>query len=377
MRKKLLLLCVAFLAIPFVWSQEDNVLLSFDKIAERAGFSYVGFSSQSSDNPIEFAIENWDNRNMYRFFDNAPILGDYAGIEITFDYESIDEIDPGLQLFISTAGFKPGTYPFFTTELSDYFEEGTTKVVVKFEDFPVLYEGDIDPATTPFNRFGIRWDSEETGHKDEETDTFVDFPTVQVKLKSSYLIKSDDSREAFNYVGGGMYNAAHSYRLYGPKANFSLAVDGFVMWDLLDFVDEVKFINISLVDPLPAEALDLIFEYTESQDEIPADRITGLTEGSKFVSFDLTGLGAEVLTIFSEQSPVTLGIESIALSNSPEGGEANSLDNVFVDNDLPAIVNVYNITGQLVKKNVSRVSALENLANGIYIINNKKVIVRN
>ena len=53
-----------------------------------------------------------------------------------FDYESIIKLI-GLQ-HLHTDGFKPGTYPF-TTELSDYFEEGTTKVVVKFEDFPVLY----------------------------------------------------------------------------------------------------------------------------------------------------------------------------------------------------------------------------------------------
>ncbi len=66
---------------------------------------------------------------------------------------------------------------------------------------------------------------------------------------------------------------------------------------------------------------------------------------------------------------------SYAVSN--QGGTVTGIDNVSADNedaDLP--VNVYNIQGMMVRRNVARSAALDNLPAGIYIVSGRKYIVR-
>ena len=43
---------------------------------------------------------------------------------------------------------------------------------------------------------------------------------------------------------------------------------------------------------------------------------------------------------------------------------------------LPAVINVYSINGQLVRKNVKTVNALKGLPAGIYVVGGKKFIVK-
>jgi hypothetical protein len=74
----------------------------------------------------------------------------------------------------------------------------------------------------------------------------------------------------------------------------------------------------------------------------------------------------------SSSGEIKFNVDYVALRPTNFSG----IENIFVD-ELPAFVNVYNVMGQLLKPNVARESALDGLANGIYIVNHKKVIVSN
>jgi hypothetical protein len=74
----------------------------------------------------------------------------------------------------------------------------------------------------------------------------------------------------------------------------------------------------------------------------------------------------------SSSGEVKFNVDYVALRPTNFSG----INTVLMD-ELPAFVNVYNVMGQLLKQHVARESALEGLANGIYIVNNKKMIVSN
>ena len=60
------------------------------------------------------------------------------------------------------------------------------------------------------------------------------------------------------------------------------------------------------------------------------------------------------------------------VNNDPTG-----INNNTIENSLPEYVNVYGINGVLIKQNVKRENATDNLENGQYIVGNKLVIVNN
>ncbi len=374
MKKNYLLLILALCVS--VSSFAVNEILSFDDLSAHAFMKYTGISSQSSANPITVRIENWDNYSMYRFFEGGqdpteggfPTLGEeWVGIRIEFDYADKSEIPDDIQLFFSATGFADGSYPWIVDLLDP--ESDDPVVVAMFEDFEHLSSQD---AGTPFNRFGIRFGTGAGTKIDPDgpgtSDNFENYSIVDVKIKESVLLKSDGSEAHFTYVGGGMYNAAHSFRLYGESVEFILEADGFVSWDLSD--KDVKFINISLGAPLTEDVIDnLVIEYAEFE-EVDSDKISGFEEGSTFISLDLTDVDVEEFTLFTEED-ITLNIKKIALSATAEDG----IDKIFANEEVPAFVNVHSITGQLIKQNVARESALDGLMNGVYLINNKKIIL--
>ena len=92
-----------------------------------------------------------------------------------------------------------------------------------------------------------------------------------------------------------------------------------------------------------------------------------------------------------KNQPVDLtSIASISLSCDGTGTGKIYVDKMFLSNDdqyVPsgiaevsatsnAKVNVYNVAGQLIQKGVSRSEAVKNLPVGVYVIGNKKVIIR-
>lgn len=358
-------LVVALFATTSMFAQ---YVLSFDSISAKAGFAFT--TSKSSEFPHAFRIINTGNNNMYRIFraaegDNGPILANYSAFEVEFDYPTAYDIPAGLQFFFSTDGFNRGYYPNVSTLIGE-----STKLTIEFNatNYPNLF---VDATGAPvaetkrFNRFGYR----NAGLKDSESTNPADY-TMDVKIKKSALIKKDGTKEYFDYAGGGMWDAGHSMRLYGPTAKFTLGAEGYVAWNLSS--KEVKFINIYLAEALTADvASKLSFEYADFM-AVDAAKITGLTEGSKFISIDARTLTVGNFSFFNETGSIELSVSRVELS---ESGEPTSVRNVTVNDEMPEFVNVYTIQGQLVRQNVASSQALVNLPKGVYIVHNKKVAV--
>lgn len=368
MKKITTLFAGIFIAISSLFSTDIN--LSFDSIATKAGFAFT--VSKSSQYPQRFVIENTDNWNMYRLFaaefdGNGPILANYSGLLIEFDYAKAMEIPAELQFFFSTDGFNRGYYPLVSTLITD--PEAPATLNLPFD--PILYPnlfvtaaGEPVAADKRFNRFGFR------STKPKQNAGAEDY-IMEVKLKSVALITKEGTNEYFNIAGGGVWNAGHSYRLYGQSASFTLGAEGFAAWDLS--TKTVKYINIYLDQALTVDDISkLSFESNEFV-TIDNSLITGLAEGSKFISIDARNLTIGNFAFLSLPGGIELFVNRIALSDSPE--QASSLSKTFNNDQMPAFVTVYNINGQVVKLNVARESALENLEKGIYIINKKKIAI--
>lgn len=270
-----------------------------------------------------------------------------------------------MQFFFSTDGFSRGYYPLVSTLIG----ETSTKLTINFADYPNLFvdaNGAPVAETKRFNRFGFRNGGESVATLSTDR---LDY-TMNVKVKQAALIKKDGTKEFFDYAGGGMWDHWHSYRIYGASAKFTLGAEGFIAWNLAS--KEVKFINIYLAEPLSANAASkLTFEYADFT-PVDAALITGLTEGSRFISIDARTLAVGLFSFFNETGSIELSVSRIELS---ESGEPTSVRNVTVNDEMPAFVNVYTVQGQLVRKNVASSQALVNLPKGVYIVHNKKVAV--
>lgn len=68
-----------------------------------------------------------------------------------------------------------------------------------------------------------------------------------------------------------------------------------------------------------------------------------------------------------------LAFFGVLLYGTPATGIVTDVVESLVD-ESDAVVNVYNMSGVLLRKGVSRAEALEGLGKGIYMINGKKVI---
>ncbi len=82
--------------------------------------------------------------------------------------------------------------------------------------------------------------------------------------------------------------------------------------------------------------------------------------------------GRQTLCIKGEGNPSGIRIAGVKLD------DATGIDGVVADSDTrpEAPVNVYTVTGQLVRANVAADSATDGLPAGIYVAGNKKVVVK-
>jgi hypothetical protein len=287
----------------------EDVTLSFDNTSSRSGVTFN--VSPSSQFPHAFRIENIDNSNMFRLLDNAPVLANYTGIELVFDYGDVSEIPEKLQFFFSTDGFGRGYYPY-VVDLAT-----STTVTIDFTDrekWPNLWvtsAGEPVAADKTFNRFGFRSDAPRRQNSlgDLELPAGDNSYIMDVKMQSMALLKADGSKEYFDVLGGGMYGATHSYRLYGESVSFSLSNVGELVWDISDMGADVA--KIYLATPLDATAaanLDiLVNDY-----DIPT--VQGITEGSSLITVELED--AYQLIISTLGSALTLDVEKIVLSGT-------------------------------------------------------------
>lgn len=93
--------------------------------------------------------------------------------------------------------------------------------------------------------------------------------------------------------------------------------------------------------------------------DVPIDFKGKLTENKMYCSIDI-----DMMSSLGQMIYVVFGTDDFP---------ANSIKNTK-NESANAPVNVYTLQGTLVKSNVSKVSALENLPKGIYIVNGKKTV---
>jgi len=287
----------------------EDVTLSFDNTSSRSGVTFN--VSSSSEFPYSFRIENVDNSNMFRLLDNAPVLANYTGIELVFDYGDVSEIPEKLEFFFSTDGFGRGYYPYIkdlatsTTVTIDFTDKG------KWPNLWVTSAGEPVAAGKTFNRFGFRSENPRRQNSlgELELPAGDDSYIMDVRMQSMALLKADGSKEYFNVLGGGMYGATHSYRLYGESVSFSLSNVGELVWNISDMGADVA--KIYLATPLDATAaanLDiLVNDY-----DVPS--ISGITEGSTQITVELED--AHQLIISTLGGALTLDVERIVLSGT-------------------------------------------------------------
>ncbi len=149
-------------------------------------------------------------------------------------------------------------------------------------------------------------------------------------------------------------------------------------------LSEYKGIQLDLTYPAENEGTELTvrFQFVNAD----ATGVTGDTDtytlvkptGSGTIKFSLEN--AELpskklagIKVWGTSGVVfSLGISDVyALKSSVP----SSIKNISVD-ELPAFVNIYNINGKLIKNNIAKEQALEGLSKGIYIVNNKKMMVK-
>lgn len=89
-----------------------------------------------------------------------------------------------------------------------------------------------------------------------------------------------------------------------------------------------------------------------------ADSLEAFSEGGavNVKSLEAWSLGEETVGTFPGEDPDDAGIDDII-------------------QDLPDFVNVYNLNGVIIKRNVRATEALEGLSKGIYLLNDKKVVI--
>ena len=91
--------------------------------------------------------------------------------------------------------------------------------------------------------------------------------------------------------------------------------------------------------------------------------------GTKQVTIKLNK-GDNIIRLYNNQGWMP-NIDYIrVVNNDPTGVEESN-----INKSLPEYVNVYSINGALIKQNVKRENATDNLANGQYIVGDKVVIV--
>jgi hypothetical protein len=305
MKRIFSLILSSLLAVPALFA--EDVTLSFDDVSSKTGVTFN--VSAGSEFPHAFRIENIDNQNMYRLFDADLVLANYTGIEFVFDYGDVSEIPDKLQFFFSTDGFGRGYYPY-VIDLAT-----STTVSIDFTDtelWPNLWvdaDGNPVAADKTFNRFGFRSDAPRKQNSLGE----LELPEgdksyiMDVRLQSMALLTAGGGKEYFTVLGGGMYGATHSYRLYGESVSFTLSNVGELVWDISEMGADVAKIN--LATPLDAEAaanLDILVNDYDVPD------VDGIEEGSSLITVELEDVYQLIIATIG--GGLTLDVESIVLS---------------------------------------------------------------
>ena len=86
-------------------------------------------------------------------------------------------------------------------------------------------------------------------------------------------------------------------------------------------------------------------------------------------------IGKDAHPVFNKSHNVVCKKEDGTFYNV-ESGIIDAIETLAEESDEPALVNVYDLQGRLVRANVSRNASLQNLPRGLYVVGRKKVLVK-
>lgn len=150
-----------------------------------------------------------------------------------------------------------------------------------------------------------------------------------------------------------------------------------VIWSFDPAKDKDTYVGVELSfdKPITYTFLQLKIEYVGSEDA----EFFSLAEGSQAISIPFTD---DVKSIALQNSqwdgnePKTAPFPSLTIVKSYLLKKVKTSIPVIEDTDDNGLVDVYNISGIKILNQVSKDDAINSLSNGIYIMNNKKVLLK-
>ena len=123
--------------------------------------------------------------------------------------------------------------------------------------------------------------------------------------------------------------------------------------------------------------------YTWFLGEIESDPVSGEISGEALYADEEYTLENGVTTFLTDFNDKVMCVMTNPLFPSTfmytplyKVGDSSGIDDVLTETDANAPVDVYNIQGMLVRKQVNSAEALQSLPRGIYIVGGRKVLVK-
>jgi|GEM_PF-3371529 hypothetical protein len=201
-----------------------------------------------------------------------------------------------------------------------------------------------------------------------------------ISISSFAQATSDASLDAMSYTDG---------KTYSPVNPFTVAQGGYILmggngsytgadyWDLSNYNGLEMKLTCSEASVGQYMAVRFIMVGTGGAQSII--KTFTFTSTSQVVSLDFTADGAQSKNLWAIKMPWDgnlTGSYSITIDylKAKAPGSTTGVTDVKADNPSE-FIDVYNVSGALVKKNVKRSDALEGLSNGLYMVGGKKISV--
>ena len=328
MKKKIFTLVAAALSILCAQAAENLSL----NVAETVSFSGWGFNNE---NAPTITISNWASGGWE--FTTPLSQSDYSGVDISLEPTTENHVN----LVIKYVGDAEQTVNVPT---------GSTKVRADF-----ILEGDI-------TRIGFSYGDWEGG------------PAEANLPITSALVVSDGDGEVIDLPFADIAAGDDCIKDDETQSLTLTRYSSYPCWvfDPALVSDEYEKMVVTFADPITEDGLEIKAE--SENDEFSGTTITGMTKGStKVVAYFSNKPGVNIKSIGffygwndkqGVDDNVTIKVVKAELIKKADSGDT-AVDNINVSSDMQESV-IYNLYGQRVY----------NPANGIFIKNGKKIIIR-
>ena len=190
--------------------------------------------------------------------------------------------------------------------------------------------------------------------------------------KASQLIS--ESKEWVKYEVPFVYDKAQTETQYLLASVTTNPIPGESAGDTLYF-DEVQFVYNHALSALAVEGAEIAF----NADTLSYD-LSDVTYNKEAISYTIKGAGAVateeynaetgVLTITVKGNDFVVNEKSITVYTL----KFNTTTGIDAIENANGNVNVYDINGRMIRKNIKAAAALQGLPSGVYVVNGKKVV---